>query len=294
MWALALALPLVVYYAVASGNRHAFVYAAGVSFPLYFMTGMAAYGAMFAAIGPGARLARDRARGWTRQLRITPLRVRTDYLAKTLAAYLVALPALVLVFLAGATLGVRLNVAQWLEMSGLLLVGLVPFVLMGLILGHLIATDALVSVMGWLVVFFALFLGAAERQRDLIGYVRSVPATDELAPVLVELRTALGQGAFEQTMTEGSALALEEAVAYAQRGRGSHNRARSGWESLTASERRVVSLVGQHLTNTEIGERLFISVSTVKSHLNHVFAKLGVTNRGQLAVVAHFQEPSTP
>ncbi len=159
-WALSLALPLVVYYAVASGQRHVFVYAAGVSFPLFFMTGMAAYGAMFAAIGPGARLARDRARGWTRQLRITPLRVRTDYLAKTLAAYLVALPALVLVFLAGATLGVRLNVAQWLEMSGLLLVGLVPFVLMGLILGHLIATDALVPVMGWLVVFFALFGGA--------------------------------------------------------------------------------------------------------------------------------------
>ena len=124
------------------------------------MTGMAAYGAMFAAIGPGARLARDRARGWTRQLRITPLRVRTDYLAKMLAAYLVVLPALVLVFLAGATLGVRLNVAQWLEMSGLLLVGLVPFVLMGLILGHLIATDALVPVMGWLIVFFALFGGA--------------------------------------------------------------------------------------------------------------------------------------
>ena len=159
-WALSLALPLVVYYSVASANRHAFVYAAGVSFPLYFMAGMAAYGAMFAAIGPGARLARDRARGWTRQLRITPLRVRTDYLAKTLAAYLVVLPTLVLVFLAGATLGVRLNVAQWLEMSGLLLVGLVPFVLMGLILGHLIATDALVPVMGWLIVFFALFGGA--------------------------------------------------------------------------------------------------------------------------------------
>ena len=45
-------------------------------------------------------------------------------------------------------------------MTGLLLVGLVPFVLMGLILGHLIATDALVPVMGWLTVFFALFGGA--------------------------------------------------------------------------------------------------------------------------------------
>ncbi len=66
MSGLSIVLPLVVYYAVASVNRHAFVYAAHVSFPLYFMTGMAAYGAMFAAIGPGGRLARDRARGWTR------------------------------------------------------------------------------------------------------------------------------------------------------------------------------------------------------------------------------------
>ena len=105
MWALSLALPLVVYYAVASGNRHAFVHAVGVSFPLYFMTGMAAYGAMFAAIGPGARLARDCGRGWTRQLRITPLRVRTDYLAKTLAAYLVVLPAVVFVFWQAQRLG---------------------------------------------------------------------------------------------------------------------------------------------------------------------------------------------
>ena len=184
-WALSLALPLVVYYAVASGQRHAFVYAAGVSFPLYFMTGMAAYGAMFAAIGPGARLARDRARGWTRQLRITPLRVRTDYLAKTLAAYLVVLPALVLVFLAGVTLGVRLNVAQWLEMSGLLLVGLVPFVLMGLILGHLIATDALVPAMGWLTVFFALFggaLGACSTAERCWPSSRGCPPTGSCMP----------------------------------------------------------------------------------------------------------------
>ena len=153
-----MALPLVLYYAIASTNRHA--RSSGISFPLYFMTGMAAYGAMFAAIAPGARLARDRSRGWTRQLRITPLRARTDYLAKVLAAYLVALLALVLLFLAGATLGVRLDAAQWFEMTGLLLIGLAPFVLMGLILGHVVAEDALVPVMGGLVVFFALFGGA--------------------------------------------------------------------------------------------------------------------------------------
>ena len=60
-------------------------------------------------------------------------------------------------------------------------------------------------------------------------------------------------------MSEGGALSLEQAVAYACRGRASHTRGRSGWESLTPSEQRVVSLVGQHLTNAQIAERLFIS-----------------------------------
>lgn len=157
-YGMTMALPLVLYFTVAGSNRHA--RSVGISFPLYFMTAMAAYGAMWAAIAPGSRLARDRARGWTRQLRITPLRARTDYVAKVLAAYLVALPALVLLFLAGSILGVRLDAGQWFEMTGLLLVGLVPFVLMGLIAGHLVAEDALVPVMAGLVVLFALFGGA--------------------------------------------------------------------------------------------------------------------------------------
>ncbi len=130
-------------------------------------------------------------------------------------------------------------------------------------------------------------LGAAESQRDLIGYVRSAPTRDELSPVQVDLQAALGDDAFARAMSEGRALSLEEAVAYAQRGRGSHKLARSGWESLTASEQQVASLVGQHLTNAEIAQRLFISVPTVKSHLNRVFAKLDINNRGQLAAAAH-------
>ena len=78
-------------------------------------------------------------------------------------------------------------------------------------------------------------------------------------------------------------------------GGASHRRARSGWESLTPSEQRVVSLVGQHLTNAEIAERLFISVPTVKSHLNRAFAKLGIENRGQLAAGAHcIEAPRAP
>jgi len=172
-----LALPLVLYYSIAGGNRHATT--AGISFPLYFMTGMAAYGAMWATVSTGGHLAIDRSRGWARQLRVTPLRPRTEMVAKVLAAYLVALPALALVFLAGATLGVSLGAAQWAEMTGLLLVGLVPFILMGLILGHLVPGDALVPAVGGLVVLFALFggaLGSFFNSGAMLAFVKLLPS----------------------------------------------------------------------------------------------------------------------
>jgi ABC-2 type transport system permease protein len=156
-YAITLGLPLVLFYGVASGERHATF--DGTAFPLYFMTAMAVYGAMYAVVAPGARIARDRSRGWLRQLRITPLRARTDFAAKVAAAYLLALPTLVLLFLAGASLGVRLRASHWLELAGLLLVGLVPFVVMGFILGYLVPVDALAAALGGVVVLFALFGG---------------------------------------------------------------------------------------------------------------------------------------
>jgi len=156
-YAITLALPLVLYYSVASGQRNGTF--DGTAFPLYFMTAMAVYGAMYAAVAPGARIARDRSRGWLRQLQITPLRARTDFAAKAASAYLLALPTLVLLYLAGASLGVRLDADQWLELTGLLLAGLVPFVVMGFILGYLVPVDALAAALGGVVVLFALLGG---------------------------------------------------------------------------------------------------------------------------------------
>jgi ABC-2 type transport system permease protein len=160
-FAVTLALPLVIFYAIASANRHEMT--EGIAFPLYFMTGMAAYGAMFAVVSPGARMASDRSRGWTRQLRITPLRASTDFTAKVATAYLMALPTLLLLFLAGATLGVRLDASQWLEMTGLLLVGLAPFIVMGFILGSAVPVDTIPAALGGVVLLFALFGGVFGR-----------------------------------------------------------------------------------------------------------------------------------
>jgi predicted ATPase/DNA-binding CsgD family transcriptional regulator len=81
----------------------------------------------------------------------------------------------------------------------------------------------------------------------------------------------------------GSQLSLAEAIAYARRGRGERQRPQIGWASLTPAERDVVRLVAGGHTNAGIGQRLFISVNTVKKHLSHVYAKVDVDGRADLA-----------
>jgi DNA-binding CsgD family transcriptional regulator len=84
----------------------------------------------------------------------------------------------------------------------------------------------------------------------------------------------------------GGELSLADAVAYARRGRGERRRPQIGWASLTPTEREIVQLVAQGHTNAEIGERLFISVHTVKKHLSHVYAKVGLDRRAELVAQA--------
>ena len=81
----------------------------------------------------------------------------------------------------------------------------------------------------------------------------------------------------------GAELSLEDAAAYATRGRGERQRVQFGWSSLTPTELDVVRLVARGHTNAEIGERLFMSVNTVKKHLIHVYAKVDADGRAELA-----------
>ncbi len=187
-----LGLPLVLFYSVATTERHKTF--DGTSFPLYFMTAMAAYGGMFATVAPGGRIAMDRATGWLRQMRITPLRTRTEFTAKVLSAYLLALPTLVLLFLAGVSLSVHLGATRWLEMAGLLLVGLAPFVVIGFINGYLLQADAVVPADGGVVVLFALLGGVFGFQLATSGPMFDVMKNLPSYWLVQAGKTALGGG----------------------------------------------------------------------------------------------------
>ena len=58
-------------------------------------------------------------------------------------------------------------------------------------------------------------------------------------------------------------------------------------DGLTPREAEVLALIAEGLTNTEIAERLVVSAATVKSHVNHIFAKAGVRDRAQAVVYAY-------
>jgi ABC-2 type transport system permease protein len=157
---LAFGFPLVIYFVVAgpSRNQHD-LGGSGLSAPLYFMVGYAAFGAMNAMLSCGARIAGERQIGWTRQLRLTPLPPRTYFRTKVLTGYVMATCSLLLMYAAGSVLGVRLSAGEWLRMTGLILVGLVPFAALGVLLGHLVTTDAVGPAMGGSVALFSILGG---------------------------------------------------------------------------------------------------------------------------------------
>ncbi|MCA1842513.1 MAG: LuxR C-terminal-related transcriptional regulator, partial [Actinobacteria bacterium] len=129
-------------------------------------------------------------------------------------------------------------------------------------------------------------LGAAQalRQAERVGYVRPPGERPRHEAVLASLRERFDVARFEELWAQGAAMAAEEAVAYALRGtQKTADSDAGGWESLSVAEREVARLIERRMTNAEIAERLFISPRTVQSHLSHIFSKLGMSSRRQLA-----------
>ena len=129
----------------------------------------------------------------------------------------------------------------------------------------------------------ARLYGAADAIRGRTGAVRFKIYDADHETTVIALRDVLGDNDFDNAWAEGAAMSTTEAIAYAQRGRGERKRPSSGWASLTPTELDVVRLVSEGLGNKDIAARLFVSHRTVQTHLTHVYNKLGLTSRVQLA-----------
>src|SRR5262249_4573227 len=128
--------------------------------------------------------------------------------------------------------------------------------------------------------------GAACALRAELGLARWPADQPSCDTDVARARDALGEPAFDTARAEGEALTIDDAIAYVSRATGERKRPSSGWASPTPTELEVTKLIAKGLTNPETGERLFIGRGTVKPPLAHVFTKLGITTRSELAAEA--------
>ncbi len=138
----------------------------------------------------------------------------------------------------------------------------------------------------------ARLLAAADAARRPLQYLTPGFAANRgaAARAVSEARRILGEDRFTQAWEEGQRVTLDAAVAYATRKGGGRKRPATGWASLTPAEREVARLAGEGLRNDAIAGRLFIAPGTVKVHMSHIFAKLGITTRAELAAQAAARE----
>jgi len=141
---LSLGFPVILYLVIAGPNRtEQDLGGTGISAPVYYMVGLVSFGAMGAMLSSGARIANERSAGWNRQLRLSPLTPRAYLQAKIVTAYLISGLTIVVLYVAGAAMGVDLPAGRWLAMTGLILVGLVPFAALGIAAGHVLTPDSI-------------------------------------------------------------------------------------------------------------------------------------------------------
>ncbi|MGP4113632.1 response regulator [Streptomyces sp. 4N509B] len=91
----------------------------------------------------------------------------------------------------------------------------------------------------------------------------------------------------EPVLSPSAARALMDHAAGSVDGGGRVTRARARLAVLSEREREVAAAVAQGLSNGEIGERLYLSLGSVKAHLSSALTKLGLDNRLHLALLAH-------
>src|ERR1039458_1771135 len=132
-----------------------------VPWRVYLMVSMCSFGALVAALNAGGtRISGERACGWARQLRVTPLPGWSYVAVKSAVSMVVVLPVVVLVEVVGATFGgVQLGVLTWCELTALLWTTALPFVVLGVFVGFMVNAETAYPVITMLMFVLGYFGG---------------------------------------------------------------------------------------------------------------------------------------
>lgn len=148
-----------VLFLLFKSNRRA-VAVGGIEFTAATtLIGIAVYGAMLAATSGGAMVSIERALGWSRQLRLTPLRPAAYVAIKILVAMLLGLTSVGVVYVIGAIDGVQMPLATWVLTGILAWAASLVFASFGLFMGYLLPSENVMQLISPVLGVFSLFGG---------------------------------------------------------------------------------------------------------------------------------------
>jgi DNA-binding CsgD family transcriptional regulator len=138
----------------------------------------------------------------------------------------------------------------------------------------------------------ARLYGAAEALREITGAPLLDPDRVEHERLVSAVRQRLGEQSFATEWAAGRATAPQDAARFALRTGDGETAApgEDGRSVLTRRELEVAALVARGLTNRQVAEQLLVATRTIETHLEHIFSKLGVQTRAELAAWAARQD----
>ncbi|QIS18785.1 ABC transporter permease [Nocardia terpenica] len=138
---LALIMPAVLFVTFAAQSSYRTTPYGSGNLTSFFMVSIALYGAMLATASGGAAVSVERAAGWSRQLRLTPLRPIAYIATKVVVALLLGLLSVAGVFIIGLIFGAKLSPVAWVSCFLIVWLGSLVFAAFGLFLGYLLPAE---------------------------------------------------------------------------------------------------------------------------------------------------------
>jgi ABC-2 type transport system permease protein len=140
--AISLVVPVIFFFILSKSQSD------GANIQASVMIGIAVYGGMTAATAGGAMVSVERALGWSRQLRLTPLRPPAYIAIKLLTAMFLGLLSVSAIFVSGAVSGVQMPLGVWILSALLAWGGALVFASFGLFMGYLLPSENVMQVIG--------------------------------------------------------------------------------------------------------------------------------------------------